>query len=79
MQRNDSKSESKNHGHDNEEHIEATVLTRGVEPNEQNSRESKCSDVASHWYCKQSNVPEKSMKISSGNQVRKKYMLHMLI
>lgn len=63
MQRNNSKCKRQNHGHDNEEDIEATVMAGRVEPNEQNSWECKCCNVASNWHRKQSNIPKNMQNI----------------
>ena len=60
MQRNDSKGKCKNHGHDNEEHIEAAVLPRWIEPHKQDTRECISCHVADNWYYKQGHVPETS-------------------
>lgn len=52
MQGYNCKTKCKNHGHDNEEDIQATVIARGIEPDKQNSWECKSHKIAYDWYCK---------------------------
>lgn len=52
MQRHNCKTKCKNHGHDNEEDIQATVIARGIEPDKQNSWERKSYKIACDWYYK---------------------------
>ncbi len=65
MQSYYSKSECKNHGHYDREDIETTVMSRWIEPYEENSRERKSCQVASKQLTQQAeqhtyNIPHKA-------------------
>jgi hypothetical protein len=63
MQSNYCKCKSKDECHDNKEHIETTVMTGGIKPHEEHTREGECREIANHSHYQQSYFPEISNKM----------------